>query len=102
MSLVPAIAALVSWLLRDGTRLRAVLVLKTAGGFGVQQESTAASPDSRQLARPPAHRPSWDDGQTPAAPLVRDQEADRVMTEYPDESYDELVRLANLRPPGPG
>lgn len=24
------------------------------------------------------------------------------MTEYPDESYDELVRLANLRPPGPG
>ena len=23
-------------------------------------------------------------------------------TEYPDESYDELVRLANLRPPGPG
>jgi hypothetical protein len=38
----------------------------------------------------------------PAAPLVRDQEADRVMTEYPDESYDELVRLANLRPPGPG
>jgi|HubBroStandDraft_4_1064222.scaffolds.fasta_scaffold266560_2 hypothetical protein len=24
------------------------------------------------------------------------------MTEYSDESYDELVRLANLRPPGPG
>jgi hypothetical protein len=24
------------------------------------------------------------------------------MTEYPDESYDELVRLANLRRPGPG
>jgi hypothetical protein len=38
----------------------------------------------------------------PGPPVVRDQEADRVMTEYPDESYDELVRLANLRPPGPG
>jgi hypothetical protein len=24
------------------------------------------------------------------------------MTEDPDESYDEPVRLANLRPPGPG
>ena len=24
------------------------------------------------------------------------------MTEYSDESYDELVRLANLRPAGPG
>jgi hypothetical protein len=30
------------------------------------------------------------------------RQADRVMTEYPGESYDELVRLASLRPPGPG
>ena len=33
----------------------------------------------------------------PAAQLYR-----QARPEYPDESYDELVRLANLRPPGPG
>jgi hypothetical protein len=62
-----------------------------------QRPRTAASSDDRQhtqLAGTTAKRPT--------APLVRYQEADRVMTEYPDESYDELVRLANLRPPGPG
>ncbi len=35
----------------------------------VRRESTATSPHSRQRARPPAHRASWDDGQTPSGAL---------------------------------
>ena len=32
----------------------------------VQRGSTATPPDNRQLARPPTHRASWDDSQTPS------------------------------------
>jgi hypothetical protein len=32
----------------------------------IQHRSTATAPDSRQPARPPAHRARWDDGQTPS------------------------------------
>ncbi len=31
------------------------VLLKTTGDFGVQQEGTATSPDSRQLTQPSAH-----------------------------------------------
>ena len=55
---------------RVGSAHLAAPTNETRGAL-VQQQSTATSPDSRQPARPPAHRPSWEDNQT----LVRDEEA---------------------------
>jgi hypothetical protein len=82
---------------RSGWPRSELLMRHTVQHGSTATSRTAASSDDRrhtQLAATTAKHP--------AAQLVRDQEADRVMTEYPDESYDELVRLANLRPPGPG
>ncbi len=57
----------VSGLKADGRRASIAAGVFADGAGAVQQQRTATSPGNRQPARPPAHRVSWDDGQTPSS-----------------------------------
>jgi hypothetical protein len=49
----------------------------------VQHGSTATPPDSPELARTPAHRDSWDDGQTPSGAASSGRRGRRFKSGHP-------------------
>jgi hypothetical protein len=60
-------------------RTRAILCKVRA--VTIQQPSTATTPDSNKHELSPTPSVNWDSGQPPSGAAVRDQEADRVMTD---------------------
>ena len=56
----------------------------------VQHGSTATPPDSPELARTPAHRDSWDDGQTPSGAASSGRRGRRFKSGHPDPGHRPL------------
>ena len=64
------------------------ILLKTTGGFAVQQTSTATSPDSHEPSQPPSPRSSWGDGQTPSGAASSGRRGREFKSPHPDQLGD--------------